>query len=96
MSRTWAGGSTRQWRVIRKQVLDENIRENDGRCQIALPDLKPDGSPLCAGQADCVHHAIGKALTGDDPGHLVASCTPCNLKVGRPARSAAFKRVSSW
>lgn len=96
MSRAWNGGSTRQWRALRAQVLADNQRDNDGRCQIALPGLDDSGVPICAGQADCVHHAIGKALTGDDPAYLVASCTPCNLKVGRPSRSSAFKRVSSW
>lgn len=81
---------------MRAQVLADNVRNNDGRCQIGLTDLNADGTPLCAGQADCVHHTIGVGLTGHDPDYLVASCTPCNLRVGRPARSAAFKRISNW
>lgn len=89
MSKAWNSGSTRAWRTIRAQVLADNVRDNDGMCQIGLTDV-------CVGQADCVHHSIGKALTGDDPAYLVASCTPCNLKLGRPSRSSAFKRVSSW
>lgn len=74
MSRSWQGGSTRGWRRTRRSVL---IRDGH-RCQLNL-----DG---CTTTADCVHHTQGRATTGDDPAHLVASCTPCNLKVGDPTR----------
>lgn len=74
MSEAWKGGSTAAWRKIRAHVL---ARDNH-RCQLQL-----DG---CRGRADCVHHTVGKAVTGDDPEYLVAACTPCNLKVGDPAR----------
>lgn len=71
MSLAWAGGSTRAWRRVRAAVL-----ARDGhRCQI-----KRDR--VCRTVADCVHHTAGRAVTGDDPAHLVAACTPCNLAVG--------------
>jgi hypothetical protein len=96
VSTSWKSGSTRAWRLLREQVLADNRRDNDGRCQIALTDTNPDGSPLCAGQADCVHHAIGRGITADAPEFVVASCTPGTLRVGRPARSSATTRVSNW
>src|SRR5690349_13460202 len=83
MSRGWAGGSTRRWRRIRREVLDR-----DGwRCRLAIPGtwVTRDGkTQACLVAADCVHHTRGKAH-GDDPRHLIAACTPCNLKVGDPA-----------
>lgn len=74
MARGWAGkGSTTAWRRLRLRILDR-----DGwACQIRLPGV-------CKGEADCVHHTKGKERTGDDPAHLAAACTPCNLKLGEP------------
>lgn len=55
------------------------VLARDGqRCQ-----LKLEG---CTTKATCVHHTAGKAVTGDDPAHLVAACQNCNLKIGDPAR----------
>lgn len=72
MSKAWAGGSTWQWRKIRAAVLTR-----DGQiCQLRL-----DG---CTSRATHVHHTIGRAVSGNDPAHLVAACEPCNLKVGDP------------
>lgn len=71
MGRDWTTGSTRAWRRLRAQILTRDQH----RCRLQL-----DG---CRVIADCVHHLDGK-LRGDDPDRLVASCTPCNLKVGEP------------
>lgn len=85
MSASWAGGSTRQWRRVRAAVL----ARDGGRCQLQLPGV-------CTTRADCVHHTLGKAVTGDDPAHLVASCTPCNLRVGDPRSTDPAPRPKQW
>jgi hypothetical protein len=77
VSRTWAAGSTRRWRTIRAAVLAANQLAHDGRCQVAVPDV-------CTGVADCVHHTLGRKVTGDDPRYLVAACTACNSHIGEP------------
>jgi 5-methylcytosine-specific restriction endonuclease McrA len=80
MSRSWAKGSTRAWRTLRAAILAANRQDNGGRCQLAIRGT-------CTGDADQVHHTRGKAVTGDDPRHLVACCRACNLHVGNPART---------
>lgn len=71
-SKAWKNGSTGRWRKTRAAVL-----ERDGHaCQLRLPG--------CTTYADCVHHTVGRAVSGDDPRYLVASCTFCNLKTGEP------------
>jgi len=59
-------------------------------CQLRLPGV-------CTTQADCVHHTRGKAL-GDDPRWLLASCTPCNLRIGDPTKLSRPqpKRMTQW
>jgi hypothetical protein len=94
MSRGWKGGSTRRWRKVRELVLAENLRTNGGRCTQQIPGV-------CTGVAQCVHHVLGKAVTGDDRRALAASCTACNLKIGNPQRakrstSPQPRRVSKW
>ena len=87
MSLSWKGGSTRAWRRLRAWVL-----ARDGyRCRLRVPGV-------CTGRATCVHHTLGKRVTGDDPRYLVAACTQCNLKVGDPARSPdpAPRPVTRW
>jgi 5-methylcytosine-specific restriction endonuclease McrA len=72
VSKTWQGGSTRAWRRTRALVL-----ARDGyTCKLQLPG--------CQTTADCVHHTLGRAVTGDDPRYLAASCSPCNLALGEP------------
>jgi 5-methylcytosine-specific restriction endonuclease McrA len=50
-----------------------------------LCQLKLEG---CTTKANQVHHTVGRAVTGDDPAHLVASCQSCNSKVGDPTKAA--------
>lgn len=71
MSRTWAHGSTRQWRRVRALVL-----ARDGHtCRIRLPG--------CIGHATHVDHIVLKSKGGtDDPANLRAACRPCNLRRG--------------
>ncbi|MDG4809933.1 hypothetical protein O7634_24545 [Micromonospora sp. WMMD1120] len=87
MSRSWEGGSTRAWRRTRALVL---VR--DGYlCQLRLPGV-------CTTTATHVHHTAGRSVTGDDPAYLVASCAPCNLKLGDPTKLAdrPNKAVTKW
>lgn len=89
MSKAWAQGSTARWRRVRARVLAENLRTNKGRCTLRLRG--------CIGQADTVHHVLGRGVTGDDPRYLVATCRACNLRVGEPGQgSPSPKRVSRW
>lgn len=89
MSKSWGKGSTGRWRKIRARVLALNQEQNGGRCQLQLPG--------CTGQAEQVHHVLGRAVTGDDPRHLMAVCQHCNGRAGDPTRIApAPKRISSW
>lgn len=87
MSKSWAGGSTSAWRRIRLQIL---IRD-DHRCQIRLPNT-------CTGAAEHVHHTLGRAITGDDPEHMVAACAACNLKFGEPSKhpDPQPRRMTQW
>ncbi len=74
MSRSWGKGSEPGWRKLRASVLarDQYV------CQLRLD--------VCTHVATTAHHTIGKAVSGDDPAHIVAACAPCNLKVGNPAK----------
>lgn len=90
MSHSWAKGSSRGWRRTRAAVLAANKLENGGRCTLQIPRV-------CTGAADQVHHVQGKAVTGDDPRYLVASCGPCNRHVGQPNRHSPKPRpTSNW
>lgn len=87
MSRAWSGGSTRKWRRTRAQIL---LRDQY-QCQIRRPGT-------CTQDADCVHHIVGRAVSGDDPAYLVAACTPCNLAVGEPTQNhdPQPRRMTQW
>lgn len=89
MSKNWARGSTREWRMRRAIVLRANRIEHGGRCQIGLPDV-------CTGEATEVHHTLGRSVTGDDPRYLVASCKACNLAVGEPAGDPEPRGGTEW
>lgn len=83
VSKAWGKGSTRAGRKVRARVL---LRDGY-RCQLAYAGewITADGQARhCMGAADCVHHTRGKGVTGDDPAHMVAACTPCNLRAGEP------------
>lgn len=90
MSKAWAKGSTTAWRKLRTQVLQANLLENQGRCTVRIEGV-------CTGQANTVHHTMGRAVTGDDPRYLVATCRECNASIGEPKNnSPQHKRVSEW
>jgi hypothetical protein len=89
VSKAWAKGSTRRWRRVRAVVLANNQATNQGRCTLAIPGV-------CTGQAECVHHELGKAH-GDDPRYLKPACSACNLKVGNPAKyNPPIRRMTRW
>lgn len=90
MSRSWRDRSDyAAYRKIRAGILLANRQENRGLCALAIKGV-------CTGQATCVHHVRGKAY-GDDPKHMVPSCTACNLHVGEPGtNSPEPKKVSTW
>ena len=68
MSRAWAKGSTRKWRVIRERIL-----ARDGCCQIC---------GTTEGQMH-IDHIIPKRLNGsDDEWNLRQLCQMCNLSKG--------------
>ena len=87
---SWARGSTRAWRRVRRRVLQANVVSNGGRCTLQL-------AGVCQGQATHVHHVLGRAVTGDDPRYLTAACAACNLHIGEPGKGEPDTRqVSSW
>lgn len=93
MSKAWASGSTRQWRRVRAAVLAANalpkrMGGNDGRCRLAIPDV-------CEGQAVQVHHTVGRAVSGDDPRYLQATCKACNQHVGEPRKHEPQPKIRS-
>lgn len=84
VSRSWEGGSTRAWRRVRALVL-----ARDGhRCRLQLE--------VCTTVATHVHHTLGREVSGDDPAMLMASCAPCNLKVGDPRSLDPAPRPKGW
>lgn len=95
MSSSWKGGSTRRWRAIRRLVLARDGNRcrahEDGLCAHAPQHT-------CAGRFEQAHHTLGRAITGDDVRHLVASCRACNLAIGDPTRAAdpPNEGVTKW
>jgi hypothetical protein len=101
MSRAWQGGSSREWRRIRREVLARDRARkwlcrahDDGWCRRAG-----------AGPHDCerfmtqVHHVRGRLVTGDDVRYLVGSCPPCNYAIGDPQAARgepACEAVTLW
>jgi hypothetical protein len=51
---------------------------------------------VCTGRATCVHHTLGRAVTGDDPRHMVAACMGCNLRVGEPKLDPRPRGGTRW
>lgn len=90
MSKSWARGSTPAWRRVRARVLQANQQDNGGRCTLQIKGV-------CTGQATQVHHVVGREVSGDDERFLVATCGPCNRRVGEPKRSSPqHKNISRW
>jgi len=83
MSKAWAGGSTRRWRVQRARILARD--GND--CQLRIPGI-------CLGIADQGHHVLGKGVSERDE-DIVAACLPCNVRVGKPDTDPSHK-VTTW
>lgn len=79
MSGGWRSGGSRRWRRIRAAVLLANLDETGGVCRVGVRDV-------CTGMAQTAHHTLGRAVTGDDPAHLIAACTACNAHIGEPAK----------
>ena len=85
MSKSWAKGSSRQWRRTRAAVLARDRY---------LCQLKLDG---CTTRATQVHHVAGRAATGDDdPTTLVASCQFCNGSIGDRVRDPRPNGRTRW
>lgn len=91
----WEGGSTRRWRTTRRLVLarDRHITTQAGKpwCRVRVPGV-------CVGETDPmhVHHLHGKGPGStcqgckmDDPSHLRAACSVCNLHLGAPEQGDA-------
>ena len=89
MSKAWEKGSTWAWRKIRARVMEANRLTNGGRCTLAI-------AGVCTIWATCVHHTLGRAVTGDDPRYLQATCMPCNLRVGEPDIEPSSTTISRW
>lgn len=90
MSKSWRKGQRgADYRHYRTVVRPAVLRRDGYRCQLQLPGTWPvrGGVAKCLGVADCVHHTHGIGNTGHDMRYMVASCTPCNLKVGDPTRA---------
>lgn len=63
-------------------------------CQLKIPGVCQGVAPLKGGHA---HHTLGKAITGDDPTYIVASCAACNQHVGNPEKyKPKHKTIISW
>lgn len=84
MSKAWSKGSTTAWRRVRAVVLERD----SFKCQLRIPTV-------CTTAATEVHHTLPRAVAGDDPRYLLASCRPCNLRAGEPSHTQ-HRRISSW
>lgn len=82
MSKAWSRGSTSSWRRLRRYVLERD----QWQCQLRLDVCTAPNPDDLRHQTPHVHHTHGRAITGDDPAHLAATCQPCNLKAGDPTR----------
>lgn len=95
MSKAWHSvrtpGGRRAEVKLAHAVLERNAQTNGGRCTVRLPEV-------CTGKAEQAHHVLGKAITGNDPRYIVASCAACNQKIGNPMRrpDPPARPVSRW
>lgn len=74
MSSNWSGGSSAEWKKVRRLVI---LRDQE--CKLRT-------SPRCNGRAETVHHTQDRAVVGDDPRYLIAACGPCNYSYGSPTQ----------
>ena len=65
------------------------LERDEYMCQLRIPNK-------CEGRANEAHHTLGKAVTGDDPKYMVASCKPCNLHIGDPTAIDPIPHVVEW
>jgi hypothetical protein len=89
MSRSWKGGSTRAWRRLRAWIL--YVRDVGKGCRAHREGWceRAGAAPhTCTDRGEVAHHTLGKAVTGDDPAHIVAACAVCNLAIGDPSAAA--------
>ena len=77
MSEAWRGGSTRQWRRIRAEVMEHNRIHYGGKCRAQVIGV-------CIQVAEHAHHTLGRNVTGDDPRFIEGVCGPCNIHIGDP------------
>lgn len=103
MSEAWAKGSTREWRRTRAYVLARDLyrcrAHTDGWCDHVPGQHHCTGlAPLTGPEAGHAHHTLGRAVTGDDPDHIVAACAPCNLHIGDPTKAPdpPGRSVTRW
>jgi hypothetical protein len=90
MSKAWAKGSTRRWRVLRQEVLDYNRGVQGGLCQLEI-------GGVCTRVATQVHHTLGRNVTADDRRYLIAVCAECNRYVGDPTKfDPQPKKMTRW
>lgn len=99
VSRDWAKGSTRRWRQVRALVLARDgyrcRAHADGWCDLAPGEHACEGDGMRTVRH--AHHTRGRAVTGDDPRHIIAACATCNLHIGQPGRHTPEpRRVSRW
>lgn len=98
MSQSWSRGSTTAWRRTRAMVM---LRDAGKGCRAHregwCAQVRRKRGHTCTDTQDVAHHVRGRAVTGDDIRHLVASCASCNGYIGNPAdHSPAPKRISRW
>jgi len=95
VSRAWAGGSTRAWRRLRLAIIARDgyrcRAHADGWCERsgARAHTCRMRVQLHGPNAGEPHHTLGKAVTGDDPAHIVTACRPCNQAIGEPRQPDA-------
>ena len=61
-----------EWGRIRRKKLDDNERDNAGRCEAALPG--------CLGVAEEVHHVLARVRGGGHNDELLALCSACHYR----------------
>lgn len=92
MSSNWQSGSTSAWRRLRAAILARDHyrcrAHTEGWCN--KPGVKPHTCTIKAHlggpHAGHAHHTLGKAITGDNPAHIIAACRACNLAIGDPTQ----------